>query len=355
MTIIEEQFEEAVQKNRQEIKADRMDMSFGEIINMYDDDEIIISPEYQRAFRWDISHQTKFIESILLGIPFPPIFVAEDEHNIWELVDGLQRISTVLSFFGKLKDKKKNNLTLEAGGIIPELKGINIKNIPLKFKLLIKRAVCRVEIIRVDSGFDMKYELFKRLNTGGLTLTSQEIRNCVFRSDDNKFNKFIAELASEKRFRKLLKISKNDAEKMLYEELVLRYLSLKNRKGRFGQNIQDHFDNYMKQVVSGDLEFDYQYEKELFIKILEILSKTRGNQFKMSRRAFSTSVFDSVMLAVASNPNHFESMETKLIEDTITKLISDAEFKKNAGSGSSSQTKINAKLRIAKKAFGIDD
>lgn len=152
-----------------------------------------------------------------------------------------------------------------------------------------------------------------------------------------------------------MKISKNDAEKMLYEELVLRYLSLKNRKGRFGQNIQDHFDNYMKQVVSGDLEFDYQYEKELFIKILEILSKTRGNQFKMSRRAFSTSVFDSVMLAVASNPNHFESMETKLIEDTITKLISDAEFKKNAGSGSSSQTKINAKLRIAKKAFGIDD
>ena len=88
-----------IQKYRQEIKSERMDMSFGEIINMYRDKEIIISPEYQRAFRWDEQRQSDFIESILLGIPFPSIFVATNPDGKWELIDGLQRVSTVLSFF----------------------------------------------------------------------------------------------------------------------------------------------------------------------------------------------------------------------------------------------------------------
>lgn len=93
-----------IQKYRQEIKSERMDMSFGEIINMYRDKEIIISPEYQRAFRWDEQRQSDFIESILLGIPFPSIFVATNPDGKWELIDGLQRVSTVLSFFNELKD-----------------------------------------------------------------------------------------------------------------------------------------------------------------------------------------------------------------------------------------------------------
>ncbi len=97
------ELESQVQELRNSLTTDRMDMSFGEIMNMYEQGEIIISPEFQRLFRWTIEQKTKFIESILLGIPIPPIFVAEDNDGRWELVDGLQRISTVLSFFGILK------------------------------------------------------------------------------------------------------------------------------------------------------------------------------------------------------------------------------------------------------------
>jgi uncharacterized protein with ParB-like and HNH nuclease domain len=346
--------EDQISKNRQEIKTDRMDMSFGEILNMYEDGEIVISPEYQRAFRWDVSHQTKFIESIILGIPFPPIFVAEDKDNVWELVDGLQRISTILSFFGKLKDESKNNLVLEEGGIVKELNNVSIKTLPLKIKLLLKRAVCRVEIIRVDSGFDMKYELFKRLNTGGLTLTPQEIRNCVFRSDDNKFNGFINELASNSIFRKVIKISDIDKEKMQYEELVLRYLSLKNKKTRFGQNIQDHFDKYMREVVKGDTKVDYNAERKLFLEVVTLLKGSKVNLFKMSRRNFSTSVFDSVMLSLATDTEYFKTKGIGFISEKISELIKSPEFKQNAGSASSSQTKINTKLKIAKQTFGLE-
>ena len=174
-----------ISQYRQDIKSDRVDMSFGEIINMYKDEEIIISPEYQRAFRWDKQRQTDFIESILLGIPFPSIFVATNSDGTWELIDGLQRVSTVLSFFGELKDESKNHLVLKPGSIVPELEGLTIETLPLDLKLTIKRTPCRVEIIQKDSHFEMRYELFKRLNTGGEGLTRQEIRNCIFRGFAN--------------------------------------------------------------------------------------------------------------------------------------------------------------------------
>lgn len=97
--------EEQIEDERARLSTDRMDISFGELINMYKAGELIIRPEYQRLFRWTGSQKAMLIESILLGIPVPPIFVAEDKEGIWELVDGLQRVSTIISFFGDLDGK----------------------------------------------------------------------------------------------------------------------------------------------------------------------------------------------------------------------------------------------------------
>src|ERR1051326_9001103 len=99
----DEILEQEVIKTRNSLSTDRLDMSFGEIMSMYERYELIIDPEFQRLFRWSDYQKTRFIESLLLGIPIPPIFVAEDRNGKWELVDGLQRLSTVLSFFGLLK------------------------------------------------------------------------------------------------------------------------------------------------------------------------------------------------------------------------------------------------------------
>ena len=92
----DEKLEQRIKDLRNNLTTDRLDMSYGEIINMYQSGDLIISPEFQRLFRWKNFQKTRFIESILLGIPIPPIFVAEDKEGKWELVDGLQRLSTVL-------------------------------------------------------------------------------------------------------------------------------------------------------------------------------------------------------------------------------------------------------------------
>ena len=87
--------QEQIDKLSKSIKTDSYSMSIGEIANMYRDSDIIINPNYQRLFRWDITQQSNFIESILLGIPLPPIYVYQNEDGTWNLIDGLQRLSTL--------------------------------------------------------------------------------------------------------------------------------------------------------------------------------------------------------------------------------------------------------------------
>jgi hypothetical protein len=95
---------EEITSAQRQVRTDAYQMSIGEIVSMYDNREIIIDPEFQRLFRWDVGQKSKLIESLLLGIPLPSIFVFEKENGKWELIDGLQRVSTVLEFMGKLRN-----------------------------------------------------------------------------------------------------------------------------------------------------------------------------------------------------------------------------------------------------------
>jgi len=95
--------EKEIESAQRLVKTDAYSLSVGEIVNMYKDKEFIINPDFQRLFRWEIGQKSKLIESILLGIPLPSIFVFEKQDSTWELIDGLQRISTLLEFMGQLK------------------------------------------------------------------------------------------------------------------------------------------------------------------------------------------------------------------------------------------------------------
>jgi hypothetical protein len=345
-----------ITKYRQEIKSERMDMSFGEIINMYRDKEIIISPEYQRAFRWDEQRQSDFIESILLGIPFPSIFVATNSDGTWELIDGLQRVSTVLSFFKELKDKKgidypKNGLRLQEGSMIKSLKDLTIDTLPLEYKLQIKRTPCRVEIILKESDFKMRYELFKRLNTGGEGLSRQEIRNCIFRGLDSRYNEFIAGLAKDGLFRTLVMVSQINEEMMYYDELILRYLTLKNSGTRYSQaNIQDYMDDYLKERCENYNEAEVTRDENQFRSILSFLLKLKDNDiFKLGRRYFSTSMYDAIMLSLSDTTVNVGALDADVLSRKIEILKDDEEFNKYVGSASSNPTSITNKVKVAKK------
>ena len=160
---------------RAEIRTDGYSVSIGEWISLYEKSELDVHPEFQRFFRWTSRQKSRLIESILLGIPVPQIFVAQRPDGIWDVVDGVQRLSTIYQFVGILKDEEGQllaPLTLEPTKYLPALTGKRWddethpdQSLTNAQRLLIKRAKIDVSIILKESDESAKYELFQRLNT----------------------------------------------------------------------------------------------------------------------------------------------------------------------------------------------
>jgi uncharacterized protein with ParB-like and HNH nuclease domain len=353
--LLNSKIESDLLKARNSLSTDRLDMSFGEIISMYERGEMIINPEFQRLFRWTKQQQTLFIESLLLGIPIPSIFVAEDNSGRWEIVDGLQRISTVLSFFGKLVSfPEKNNLTLLEGDIITSLQGYDSQTLPLKLNLNIKRASCRIEIIKWNSNIDMRYQLFKRLNTGGSPLTDQEIRNCIFRGTSSKFNDFLKKMASNEKFIQLIKPTQRQIDTLYLEELVLRFASLVEGKWEYIQEdfLSKHMSNYMKITVENE-DYDYEHLENLFTRIINVLYPLGDGIFRGMNGVFSSGFFDGIMIGTSLKLDFYESNED-VLSQKINKLITDTEFRKYIGSASGSKYNVTHRIEIATTVFGFE-
>lgn len=346
----EEAITNKIAELRSGLKADRLDMSFGEIIRIYEEESLIIKPEYQRAFRWKDEQKTRFIESILLGIPIPPIFVAENNEGKWELVDGLQRLSTVLSFFGSLKtnDRDLNNFALLGSSLLKDLLKNKISNdLPEKLNLSVKRSVCRVEILRWDSGFDMRYELFNRLNTGGSPLSQQEIRNCVF---IGKFNQLINKLSIH--LNGLIAGFDERKQRMLLEELVLRYFAIVKKYDGWNikSNIQQYLDSFMKKESESNKE-DYLTEETEFIKIVDFITNINdGNPFKGSQQ-FSTSNYDTVMLLAHEYLFKNKKTNKDRFEEKIKQVLSNEEYIAYSGNQTGGTQRFVKKLNKALEIF----
>lgn len=343
----------AIETKRNQLSTEKLDMSFGEIISMYQRGEIIINPEYQRLFRWTEFQKTRFLESLLLGIPVPPIFVAEDQNGKWELVDGLQRISTVLSFFDSLKDdkKNKNKWTLTSGELISELNGYNIDTIPIKHQLRIKRSYCRIEITKWNEAVDMRYELFNRLNTGGAHLTDQEIRNCIFRGIDQKLNTIISDLGNNVSFLDLISISDDKKEQLYNEELVLRFFTIYDEWDKIDSNFSIFLTDYMKRKVKE--QKDFSEIAVIFVNTVNLLLPLGKKIFRFSNNQFSTSLYDAIFVGIAKNIDKYLIDNGTLLADAkINELIQLPEFKKYIGADSSSKSRIKKRTEIAINHFG---
>lgn len=223
------------------VRTDAYQMSVGEVVSMYEREEIVIHPEFQRLFRWEVGQKSKLIESLLLGIPLPPIFVFEKDDGAWELVDGLQRISTILEFMGILRTPERDLVTpsvFEATKYLPSLHNAvwdrtdRIADILLEEQkpldkaqqLSIRRARIGVEILKRPSDEATKYDLFQRLNAGGTLANPQELRNCIMLMVNPDYYRTIKEAAESEDFISVFRISDHQRHRARHLELAIRFL-----------------------------------------------------------------------------------------------------------------------------------
>ena len=226
-----------IEAARRSIATDGYPMSIGEITNLYRDRELIIRPEYQRFFRWTTSQKSRLVESILLGIPIPSIFVAQTEGGIWEVVDGLQRLSTIFELQGELRrsdGSKAPLLRLEGTKYLPHLEGKfwehpnEDASLTKAQRLDLKRSKIDVKIIKRESSSATKFDLFQRLNSYGSQLNSTEMRSALMVAASPDFFSEIEALSSSNEFRFSVPISEKQIEERFDIELATRFLVLHN-------------------------------------------------------------------------------------------------------------------------------
>jgi Protein of unknown function DUF262 len=359
------QLEKEIQQRAKEIHTDAYAMSIGEVMNLYESNELDIHPEFQRFFRWSPKQKSRLIESILLGIPIPSIFVAQRDDGVWDVVDGLQRLATIFEFVGILRDEEGAPVPasrLEATLYLPSLEGVvwesdepRAVTLTNAQRLTLKRARLDFKIVQKESDPSTKYELFQRLNTGGSQLSDQEVRNCVLIMINRDFYLWLQTLQGNSSFQLCVAMSERQIEEQYDLELILRFLTFTNSTDielRGMTDLRDFLDNVSVRYAQ-DSRFDYETQALVFERTFRLLEEALGDE--AFRRydgvrnrfmgGFSVSAYEAVSAGVAANLDAWEAIDSRderkdRITRRVQELWSNQTFRQSSGSGIRATSRI---------------
>lgn len=264
---------------------------------MVDEGSIDPSPEYQRRNRWSIAKQSALIESFLLNVPVPPVYLAEEQFGAYTVIDGKQRITAIHDFMS-------GRLALRSLAELPELDGCTFNDLPESMSNALRvRPYIRAVTLLKQSDPDLKYEVFIRLNRGGERLTEQEVRNVAFRGP---LNDLVLELSEHPFLRSQFNITESSERfrKMEDAEIVLRFLALTDTWPNFSGDLAGTMDRFMS--IHRD---DYDGLREFRNRFLEAIDNCeriwganafRRAQYGAWRGRGLLGMYDAQMLAVWS-------------------------------------------------------
>jgi hypothetical protein len=360
--------QEELENKRKEIRTDSYSMSVGELMNLYENREIELHPEFQRFFRWSPTQKTKFIESLLIGLPIPQVFVSQREDGVWDVVDGLQRLSTIYEFAGILRDEYGNTLPpliLEKVKSLPSLlnkkwsdESDPVNSLDQTQRLLIKRAKIDIAILKQESDPIAKYELFQRLNTGGSIATAQEIRNCILIMSNRDRFSWLTQLSKNESFKACISLSDKALQEQYELELILRFLIFRSMDRETlsqipNREISDYITDWTVRL-SDSSDINYEIEELAFNVTFRVLfEELEGDSFRKYSHernkfigGFLVSAFEAVALGIGYHFRHYEKLPADQlgVRDRVKSLWLDPRF--TSSLGGSPGGSINTKKRI---------
>lgn len=282
------------------VYVERKDFSIQMLMELIKEGDLEINPNFQRNFVWDKTRQSKLIESILLGLPLPSVYLSQYPDGRLTIVDGLQRITTIKQF---MEDK----LVLCNMEYFKECNGFKYSELKGKIPLLQFRKFRQTQImcfvIDYRSPVMLKYDLFRRLNTGGKALNDQEIRNCMSRP---KVQKLLLDMIRSLEFKKATNSGVKDT-RLAAQECALRYIyfydeySLDNPIGGYNGYMRDSLNWYI-DILNGKEESKLRAYHESFTKSMEFAYRLFGEAaFRKinPKTGKKSSVNKSLMLAIS--------------------------------------------------------
>lgn len=312
--------------------------------NLYRDGKLDVHPEFQRFYRWDEEQKSKLIESILLGIPIPPILVSQRTNGKWDVIDGQQRLSIILQFMQiliKENGEKYDPLILKATKFLPSLEEIHWDNNDLfsgDQKITFKREKLNFTIIKEKGENDTsKYEMFQRLNTGGSHLLPQELRNCLLIMINKNLYEIINELYQDKNYKKCIPMTDVQTGERYDMEWIVRYIVYITLSGHQFSSIDKNrnMDIFLTEkieeiVLENNTNVFLEY-KSKFTRIFKLLSDSSGeNVFKRYknnkfRGSILISSYETIIPGVYNNIDYWEKND-ELLKQRIVELYNQSQY-----------------------------
>ncbi|EJP74751.1 MULTISPECIES: DUF262 domain-containing protein [Campylobacter] len=296
-------------------------------------------PDFQRNYVWNKKQASKFIESLLLGLPIPGIFLYKEKNEKMLILDGYQRIESLARYRNNLFEN--NNFKLS--GVNEIFNNRNYQELSDREQNKINNSIIHATIIQADDPEDKNYhavyEVFERLNTGGIKLSPQEVRNCVA---DGDFRKRISELANNKDVKNFLSIS-NKRKKD--EEVVLRLIALCLRP--YSGNMKQFLNSFMfdnKDLIDKNVK----QVLENFISIVQFMDKIQANKYFKVNDKLSLAILDSIWVSVYKNYDNLKNISVKIIKQKLDELMKDSKYENAIKTGTThNKTSVDDRLKKA--------
>lgn len=330
------------------------DLSLETIAAMVDKGSIDVAPEFQRRERWKPEQQSALIESFLLNVPVPPVYLAEDDFGTYSVIDGKQRITTIRDFM-------RNALVLTPVDEFTDISGLRFHELPRALRNALEvRPYLRVVTLLKQSDPSLKYEVFTRLNRGGEPLNAQEIRNVVFRGN---LNALIYELGENEFLRQQLKIRNNKApayREMYDAEYVLRFLTLHETWRNFTGSLKRSMDEFMSHHRNAKADEIASY-RAFFQKSVDACERLWGDSaFKRPvadawRHQMLAGMYDAQMLAVSEltgqQINFLATQRNEIQNKTRDLFTDDPKFEEAVRRATNTPSRIIYRVEMMKNAL----
>jgi hypothetical protein len=331
------------------------DLPLGTLADMVESGSIDLQPLFQRRERWATDKQSALIESFLLNVPVPPIYLAEEHDGTYTAIDGKQRLKAISDFM-------KGRFALSKLDRLKEAEGFKFSNLPPEIVNALKlRPFIRVVTLLKQSDQLLKYEVFLRLNRGGESLNAQEIRNVAFRGP---LNDAIVYAARADFLRQQLKIESDKSaafRDMSDAEYVLRYITLRESVDNFSGNLVGEMDRFMREnagvseieAVNIVSNFDISLYRCQQIWGEFAFRRPEGANWRDQTLA---GMYDAQMVAAGSLSQDQFDAAVKQRSEVLSRtraLFSDADFDKAVRTGTNTPARIRYRVEQMKRSLQV--
>lgn len=336
-------------EQRRRVDFDTYDVTVDELIRRVERGRIDVAPVYQRKFQWDIGRQSTLVESIFLGIPVPPLFMATNattgEVSNWEVVDGLQRVTTLVHFSGS--SDAKNRLGLTSTLRLDELKklasfnGVKFGDLPGDLQSLFEDRPLKVIVLNDKSDRRVRFDLFERINTGGIKLTDQEVRECVFRG---AFIELLEDLAERPNFKIVIRLAANHQDDSTREEFALRFFAYLERYQEFEHAVKGFLDEY---TISRLDDPGVEERAKIFDETFRFLAECFPQGIRSRKGVTPVNLFEGIAvgaaLALQARPT--------LARPQDLSWVNGSELKKFTSAATNTRSRVRGRIEYCRDRF----